>query len=244
LRWQLRARKTIARNVSELFFGFFIRGQPPPRTIAAEGPGPYYLLTFLAMGALWTTSEKPSRINGGRGLGKKIPVWGFRPPGPTRSTAVHEYMTLTVQEMTAMAPRKPRLTVVRPGVDGRPNRLQPPPDLEPTGKRLFGDLVASCPPEHFRPSDLPLLIEYVRETVLARQAADEMSKSGGPVAGGVVNPWFGIWQRATRTMCVLSTRLRLNPQSRLHQKSVHRAVGYTPPSYYDRMGDDDVDPGS
>jgi phage terminase small subunit len=137
-------------------------------------------------------------------------------------------------------PRKPRLTVVRPGVDGRPNRLSPPPDLDPTEKQLFGELVRSCPPEHFRPSDMPLLVEYVKESVLVRQASDEMAKTGGPIVDGITNPWFGILQRATRVMCILSTRLRLNPQSRLHSKSVHRQVGYQRPSYYDTMADEDA----
>jgi hypothetical protein len=131
------------------------------------------------------------------------------------------------------------LSIARPNVTGKPTRLPPPADLDATERQLFAELVGACAPDHFRESDLPLLVEYVRQTVLARAASKYMQDTGGPVAGGTVNAWFGIQQRATRSMCVLSTRLRLNPQSRLHAKTVQRHVGYQPPSYYDRMRDHD-----
>jgi phage terminase small subunit len=92
-------------------------------------------------------------------------------------------------------------------------------------------------------ADGPLLHEYVREVLLARQASDEMQKTGGAVVDGRVSPWFSVLQRATRMMCVLSARLKLNPRARLHSRSVARQVNQ-PPNYYDFMRQDRDDNGA
>jgi hypothetical protein len=43
-------------------------------------------------------------------------------------------------------------------------------------RSIFKDLVAACDPEHFRVSDLPLLVRYTESIVLADQAALELRK--------------------------------------------------------------------
>jgi hypothetical protein len=116
------------------------------------------------------------------------------------------------------------LAVLQPRVDVRKTRLEPPPDLTEPERALFLQLVNSNAPEHFRESDRPLLREYIREIMLARSADDEIEKNGAVLADGRINPWLSVRARAVKAMCVLSARLRLNPQARLHNKSVARQV--------------------
>jgi hypothetical protein len=42
------------------------------------------------------------------------------------------------------------------------HRLVPPLDLNPAEANLFRELVASCAPEHFVHSDMPLLVSFVQ----------------------------------------------------------------------------------
>jgi phage terminase small subunit len=128
---------------------------------------------------------------------------------------------------------------MRPAIDVRSIRLTPGAELTDPERDLFSDLVHSCDPKHFKPSDGPLLAEYCRQVLLGRRAADEMRKNGGAVGpDGRLSPWFAVSQRATKLMCILSTRLRLTPASRLHARSAAREPG-RPVSYYDQMRDDD-----
>jgi phage terminase small subunit len=134
------------------------------------------------------------------------------------------------------------LSVVRPRVDGRPTRLIPPADLEADERKLFVELVTACAPDHFRQSDMPMLVQYVRESCTAERAAIKMKETGGEVTDrGTINPWFGVLQRATRMMALLSARLRLNPQSRSHPRSIARQAGWRPPSAYEMLDFEDDD---
>src|SRR5437762_236656 len=81
-------------------------------------------------------------------------------------------------------------------VDGRPKRLNPPPTLSAQERALFVDLVSTNTPEHFRPSDLPLLCRYVEAAVLAEQAAQELRQ--GAVVSGKANPWLIVSEKAVR----------------------------------------------
>jgi phage terminase small subunit len=132
------------------------------------------------------------------------------------------------------------LTLWHPRVDGRVSRLSPPANLTAVEKRLFIAIVGSCAAAHFRPSDQPLLVSYVQATCLAEQAAAKMAETGGAVSDGQINPWFKVHERAVRLMSVLAHRLRLSPGSRVRPETVQRRHGYSRPSYYDEMGDDDA----
>src|SRR5262245_29536288 len=102
-------------------------------------------------------------------------------------------------------------------VYGRQTRLAPPRDLDAGERDRFVKLVSACAVDHFRESDAAVVTEYVRAAMLCERAAAAMREAGGAVVGTRINPWFGVWQRAVRTLAVLSTRLRLNPQGRMHQ---------------------------
>jgi phage terminase small subunit len=126
------------------------------------------------------------------------------------------------------------LSVVR--VDGRPNRLSPPDDLDADPRRLWVELVGANRPQHFKASDAPLLRQYCEQIVLAERAAHEMQAAGGPVLpDGRMSPWFAVQQRAVRTMGVLANRLRLAPSARGGAKEAGRAAAGHQPSYYERM---------
>ena len=102
-------------------------------------------------------------------------------------------------------PRSPAAASGFPSVTGLPARLSPPSDLTLDERQIFVDLVASCRPEHFRASDLPLLSAYVRAIGLERASAVEAPHDDKAAAR---------WEKATKAMVALSMRLRLSPQSR------------------------------
>jgi hypothetical protein len=69
--------------------------------------------------------------------------------------------------------RKPASLSLLPSVDGRPERLRPPPDLTETEHQAFLDLVTSCDERRFLASDMPLLAAYARAIVADKTAARE-----------------------------------------------------------------------
>jgi hypothetical protein len=109
-------------------------------------------------------------------------------------------------------------------------RLRPPPELTTAEKQIFVELVATNKPEHFRPSDLPLLVAYVHacalEIALARQiTADD-------------NQTLLRWERACKVMTALSARLRLSPQSRTPThpgRPNPNGAELRPINYFDKM---------
>ena len=98
--------------------------------------------------------------------------------------------------------------------------------------------VGDCKPEHFQPSDAPLLATYVA-ALAEREAADRhLDEEGRILAGGKLNPWISVRREALKTIGMLSMRLRLCPQSRQPKARTSEQ----PLSFYERMrlnGDDD-----
>src|SRR5215813_6857378 len=92
-------------------------------------------------------------------------------------------------------------------------RLQPPPHLNDHERKLFIEVVASCPPSQFVPSDVLLLASFVQATLLARGAAKKAARDPRALA---------VWEKATRTQTTLATRLRLSPQARSDPRSLAR----------------------
>jgi phage terminase small subunit len=121
-------------------------------------------------------------------------------------------------------------------------RLRPPPNLPQAEKELFAQLVASCPAQHFRLSDLPLLCRYCEASVLAEQAAGHL-RAEGPVIAGRLSPWVTVQEKAIRALTALSMRLRLSPQARAPKNDRPGARKEPEPSAYDlmRLSDDRED---
>jgi hypothetical protein len=92
-------------------------------------------------------------------------------------------------------------------VTGAPQKLKTPTGLSVAERALFEQLVASTDPKHFRVSDMPMLIAYVQSSLMSRKLARQPKKVGD-------------WEKVTRTMASLATRLRLTPHSRADAKVI------------------------
>jgi hypothetical protein len=131
-------------------------------------------------------------------------------------------------------PRRSAASIGFPDVSGTPDRLRPPRDLSPDQREVFCGLVAASRPEHFRPSDTPLLSAYSQAVVLERASATALA-AGDPRA-------LAKWNGAVKALVSLSMRLRLSPQSR--QPNTPGRAGGKPPrelSYYERQALQEVD---
>jgi phage terminase small subunit len=117
--------------------------------------------------------------------------------------------------------RRAAADLATPQIDIRQQRLSPPDHLGPDERRRFIELVGACDPQHFRASDLPLLVRYVEADVMAERAAVELAASG-PVLDGKASPWIVVQEKAVRALVALSMRLRVCPQSRTDPKTVGR----------------------
>src|SRR5262245_63813506 len=83
-------------------------------------------------------------------------------------------------------------------VNGKGPRLEPPASLSEAERRVFVNLVTACDPDHFRASDLPLLVRYTESIVLADKAALELRK--GAVVEGKSSPWLDVQREAIEAM--------------------------------------------
>ena len=109
--------------------------------------------------------------------------------------------------------RKGTASFVLPSVDGQPDRLEPPVTLSEDERVIFKDLVGAVDRRHFRPSDVPLVLAYVRGIAFERAAAEQLKAN--PAEGKYVVAW----ERAIKVLVALSARLRLCPQSRQHPQT-------------------------
>ena len=134
--------------------------------------------------------------------------------------------------------RQPYATYDVHSFDSPNPRIRPPDSLSELEKRVFRALVSACPADQFRKSDIGLLARWSELSVMAQEAAFEMTTHGRVTPDGKVSPWFSIYTQATKQLSGLALRLRLGPQSR-----VAKAPKTLPqePSYYDLMEDDDDD---
>jgi hypothetical protein len=98
-------------------------------------------------------------------------------------------------------------------VTDAPPRLTPPSFLTNAEETLFNEIVRCTDPKHFRESDRPLLAHYVQACLIARDAGRAGLSEGDGLAA---------WERATRVMVLLATKLRLTPQARSSPKTVAR----------------------
>lgn len=108
-----------------------------------------------------------------------------------------------------------------------PKRLPPPPGLSEGAKAEFLRIILCEKPEHFRTSDLSLLVQYCEAAALADRAMREMQGDGAP------ERWLTVWEKSARMMKDLALRLRLSPQAR--QPNNPRAVRPRPVSYYEQQ---------
>jgi hypothetical protein len=115
-----------------------------------------------------------------------------------------------------------------------PPRLRPPSELTTIERRIFTDIVNHVKPTHFQPSDMPLLVAYVRSIALERSSAKAL-------ATGKDKGALSRWSQATKTMYALSLRLRLSPQARAPNNPGRPAKPHVAASYYDRSAVEEGD---
>ena len=109
-------------------------------------------------------------------------------------------------------------------LDASASRVLPPADLTKEEREAFVKLVGSVHPNHFQQHDVPLIVAYVQSMLHSRKSsADLSSKFAGPGT-------LAMWDRSTKMMATLATRLRLAPQSRFDAKTAHRNAAKTPPA--------------
>ena len=123
--------------------------------------------------------------------------------------------------------RKSAELLTFPSIDDVRPRITPPLSLTKSERSLFVELAADAP--HLVPADAPLLGAYCQAILLARRTGRDPAR-------------VDVWERITRVMTTLATKLRLTPQSRSCPKSLARQQ--RPASHYDRMALDDDDPRS
>ena len=113
-------------------------------------------------------------------------------------------------------------------------RLRPPPELTEIERQIFVDIIAATKSEHFRASDLPLLVNYVQAIASAREANEHL-RSEGRVVDGKPNPWLSVLAQAQKAVLAFAHRFRLSPQGRSPTVSSRPSKATAPLSYYERM---------
>src|SRR3954453_9746869 len=86
-------------------------------------------------------------------------------------------------------------------------RVEPPADLPHPVKEVFLDLVCSTRADHFRPTDLPLIVAYSVAIVAERESMAEIRRSPTPLL-------IKAHREACQTMCQLASRLKISPSGR------------------------------
>lgn len=113
-----------------------------------------------------------------------------------------------------------------------PRRLQPPSDLSANERRIFNEVVNSMPPDYFIKSDALMLCAFVQAAWLSRSLGKRVLREQHLASA---------WERATRTMALLATRLRLTPRSRTDLKMVSRKIRNHQPGIDDAIAASGVD---
>jgi hypothetical protein len=128
-------------------------------------------------------------------------------------------------------PRRAAADSIRPVVSPLPKRLAPPPTLSEGAKAEFIRIVTSERADHFRPSDMPLLVQYTEACALAQRSVRELQHDDAKAC------WLTRWEKANRVLVALSARLRICPQAR----QPNRPTRPEQTSYYEQMSLEDSD---
>jgi phage terminase small subunit len=121
------------------------------------------------------------------------------------------------------------LSVVTP-LGSHLRRMEPPEGLDPIDSALFRKIVASCSVDHFSQADAPLLSAYCQAVRISRRAFEASLTDASHIVA---------WEKSTRTLALLATRLRLSPHSRAGPKAIGRHAAQSTLSYYDLDQEDE-----
>ncbi|MFK7844687.1 MAG: P27 family phage terminase small subunit [Rhodothermales bacterium] len=102
-------------------------------------------------------------------------------------------------------------------------RLSPPSDLDPAESEIWLMVVDACSAEHFKQSDIPLMVSYCQAYVQLQRAAKQLKSEPLviPTDGGStkVNPIVSVHKSLSGTVSNLAMRLRLSPSTRIATKA-------------------------
>jgi hypothetical protein len=84
---------------------------------------------------------------------------------------------------------------------------RPPESLDETERETFVELASHA--THLKPADVPLLASLAQAIVLSRRLAHDPTK-------------VAEWKKTVRAQAMLSTKLRLTPQSRTDSRAAGR----------------------
>lgn len=114
---------------------------------------------------------------------------------------------------------------------GKPPK--PPVGMNSRARRIWKNLVADLPANHFRSADYPLLRAYCEAEALHFKASEQIATEGGVIkkqavvkdsdtgetlvitTGVKANPWVAIQTQTAHTMAQLATKLRLCANARV-----------------------------
>ena len=96
--------------------------------------------------------------------------------------------------------------VAFPVIENR-SRLEPPRSLTKREREVFVELAAHA--GHLKPCDAPLLASLAQSIILSRRLARDPAK-------------VAEWEKTVRTQAMLSTKLRMTPQSRTDSRAAGR----------------------
>jgi hypothetical protein len=97
-------------------------------------------------------------------------------------------------------------------------RVRPPQHLRATEAKLFREVVSHCPPSQFGPADQYLLSSFVRVTLIIDAATKDLAKSKPKDRAACMKAL----DQAIKSQCLLATKLRLTPLSRVDPKKLSR----------------------
>jgi hypothetical protein len=109
-------------------------------------------------------------------------------------------------------PRKSAEAMITPTPQLRSARLQPPASLSKDERAEFTMLVINNKPDHFKPSDLPLLTTYSQIICQLAEASREIHK--GVVREGKISPWISIQERLIKSMVAVDASTIESAKSR------------------------------
>jgi hypothetical protein len=117
----------------------------------------------------------------------------------------------------------------------RTERLPPPPDLRPSERMIFFDIVNACRADHFQPGDVPLLVAYVRAILAERTASEHLAVHSRVGLDNKLNAWFTVQMMAQKSMLQISRALKLSPIARRPYQTRPNGSKPVKMSYYERM---------
>ena len=101
--------------------------------------------------------------------------------------------------------------------------LQPPAEESAQYQKTWRSIVEDFPSTHFRESDRPTLHNYIRLTLILRQAEAQLGREGfmleGP-HGPVEHPAMRVVDKLTRNLLAHARVLRIVPTARLQNTQV------------------------